>query len=182
MWFVSDIYLLFTYKQTKSCAKDTYHISEYTCVVSNQISHLWIYMYHTIYHILWILNNGYYATYHRRDIIIILFFFLVEMRIWCINIESSMVCDVIWFLSNELCVFYPPSIGEGIVNKQRIGHHKTWEIFITYLPPHTCFLLTLFFGGRGEGIHNVMKKNNNMSDITLISMKICDKNRYRMSI
>jgi hypothetical protein len=37
------------------------------------------------------------------------------------------------------------------------------------------FLLTLFFGRRGVGIHNVITKIYHMSVITLISRKICDK-------
>jgi hypothetical protein len=38
----------------------------------------------------------------------------------------------------------------------------------------TPYLLTLFFEGRGIGIRNVISKNYHMSDITLISKKICD--------
>jgi hypothetical protein len=34
--------------------------------------------------------------------------------------------------------------------------------------------LTLFFVGRGVGKHNVISKKYHMSDITLISGKICD--------
>jgi hypothetical protein len=50
---------------------------------------------------------------------------------------------VIWFLSNELC--FLPEPWRGIENTTSwikiIPHHKTWEIlFITYLPPHTCFI------------------------------------------
>jgi hypothetical protein len=41
------------------------------------------------------------------------------------------------------------------------------------------YLLTLFFGGRGVGIHNVISKNYHMSDITLISRKIYDKYKYQ---
>jgi hypothetical protein len=37
------------------------------------------------------------------------------------------------------------------------------------------FLLTLFFGRHGVGIHNVISKNYHMSVITWISRKICDK-------
>jgi hypothetical protein len=37
------------------------------------------------------------------------------------------------------------------------------------------FLMTLFFGRRGVGIHNVITKNYHMSVITSISRKICDK-------
>jgi hypothetical protein len=45
------------------------------------------------------------------------------------------------------------------------------------------FLLTLFFGRHGVGIHNVITKVYHMSVITLISRKICDKNEiYRMVI
>jgi hypothetical protein len=40
------------------------------------------------------------------------------------------------------------------------------------------FLITLFFGRRGVGIHNVITKIYHMSVITLISRKICDKNCY----
>jgi hypothetical protein len=55
-------------------------------------------------------------------------------------------------------------------------NHKPLEIlFITHLlPTH------LFFGFRGVGIHNVISKNYHMSDVTLISRKICDKMLYRM--
>jgi hypothetical protein len=38
----------------------------------------------------------------------------------------------------------------------------------------------LFFGLPGVGIHNVISKNYHMSDITLISRKICDKNFYEL--
>jgi hypothetical protein len=40
------------------------------------------------------------------------------------------------------------------------------------------FLLTLFFGRRGVGIHNVITKIYHMSVITLILRKICDNKYY----
>jgi hypothetical protein len=46
-----------------------------------------------------------------------------------------------------------------------------YHIFTTNIP----ILNTLFFGLHGVGIHNVISK---MSDITLISRKICDKSVY----
>jgi hypothetical protein len=42
------------------------------------------------------------------------------------------------------------------------------------------FLLTLFIGRRGVGIHNVITKIYHMSVITLISRKICDNFLYIM--
>jgi hypothetical protein len=42
------------------------------------------------------------------------------------------------------------------------------------------FLLTLFFGNRGVGIHDVITKKYHMSVITLISRKICDKKNYNV--
>jgi hypothetical protein len=85
-----------------------------------------------------------------------------------IYIGSPMVCDVIWFLSNKLCVFYPRALKtHNHITSQNMGD-SFYHIFITpYL-----FLLTLFFGRRGVGIHNVITKNYHMSVITLI----CDKN------
>jgi hypothetical protein len=45
-----------------------------------------------------------------------------------------------------------------------ISHHKPREIlFITYIPPHTCFCWLYPFGGHGVGIHNVISKNYHMS-------------------
>jgi hypothetical protein len=95
----------------------------------------------------------------------------------CTNIGSSMVCDVIWFLSNELCVSIPePWRGDRKHTTSCIKiilHHKAWEIlFITYLPSHTCFCY--FYSSNGVGIHNVTSENYHTSDITLISRKICD--------
>jgi hypothetical protein len=56
---------------------------------------------------------------------------------------------------------------------------ETWDIlFITYLPPHTCFFLTLLFKWRGVGIHDVITKIYHMSVVTLISWKICDSIKY----
>jgi hypothetical protein len=55
-----------------------------------------------------------------------------------------------------------------------ISHHIPWEIlFITYLPPHTCFYwLYSLEGACGVGIHNVISKNYRMSVITLISRSV----------
>jgi hypothetical protein len=56
-----------------------------------------------------------------------------------------MFCDLIWFLSKELCVFYPRALEHG-----------------RFFSSHTCiyspylFFFTLFFGQRGVGIHNVI--------------------------
>jgi hypothetical protein len=38
--------------------------------------------------------------------------------------------------------------------------------------------ITLFFEGRGVGIHNVISKNYRMGDITLISRNTCDKVKF----
>jgi hypothetical protein len=46
-----------------------------------------------------------------------------------------------------------------------ISHHKTWEIL--FITPY-LFLLTLFFGGRGDTQCDI-KKNYHMSGITFIS-------------
>jgi hypothetical protein len=83
-----------------------------------------------------------------------------------IYIGSPMVCDVIWFISNEFCVFYSWALGDSF-----------YHIFTTNI----SILYTLFFGLRGVGIHNVISKNYHMSDITLISRKICDKYRCLMT-
>jgi hypothetical protein len=52
--------------------------------------------------------------------------------------------------------------------------YSFYHIFTTpYL-----FLLTLFFGLRGVGIHNVITKIYHICVITLISRKICDNLHY----
>jgi hypothetical protein len=82
-----------------------------------------------------------------------------------INIGSSMFWNVIWFLSNELCVFYPRAMEDSF-----------YHIFTTNIP----ILYTLLCGLCGVGIHNVISKKYQMSDITLKSRKICDKLEYAL--
>jgi hypothetical protein len=86
-----------------------------------------------------------------------------------------MVCDVMIFLSNELC-FLSQSLGE--LDKNHITSQTKGDSFYHIFTSPYLFLLTLFFEGRGVGIHNVISKNYHTSDITLISEKICDKNIY----
>jgi hypothetical protein len=97
-----------------------------------------------------------------------------------IYIGSPMVCDVIWFLSNELRDFYPRAfakshneLDKNHITSQNMGD-SFYHIFTTNIP----ILYTLFFGLRGVGIHNVISKIYHMSVITLISRKICDKKGY----
>jgi hypothetical protein len=72
---------------------------------------------------------------------------------------------VVCFLCPSLC-----ELDKNHITSQTIGD-SFYHIFTTpYL-----FLLTLFFEGRGVGIHNVIPKNYHMSDITLTSWEICDK-------
>jgi hypothetical protein len=59
---------------------------------------------------------------------------------WTIYIGSPMVCDLIWFISNELCVFYPWALARGRKHIMSwieiISNLKPWEIlFITYYIP-----------------------------------------------
>jgi hypothetical protein len=78
----------------------------------------------------------------------------------------------------------------GIENTQLVGY-KSYQItnhgryieslitkhgrfFLSHIYHPIPVLLTLFFEGRGVGIHNVISKKYHMSDITLISRKICD--------
>jgi hypothetical protein len=83
-----------------------------------------------------------------------------------IHIGSPMFCDVIWFLSDELFVFHRKH--KNHITSQSMGD-SFYHIFTTpYL-----FLLTLFFGGHGIGIHNLISKNYHMSGISLISRKNC---------
>ena len=96
------------------------------------------------------------------------------------RISHGLWCDMI-FIQRVVC-FLSPSLGEGIENTTSwikiISHHKTWEIlFITYLPPTYLFCIFYSFD-LVAGIHNVISKNYHMSDITLISRKICNKNKY----
>jgi hypothetical protein len=77
-----------------------------------------------------------------------------------------MVCDVI-FIQRAV------RFGEGIENTQRVRYKlyhitKYGRFFLSHLPPYTCFLVTLLFKWRGVGIHNVISKYYDISDITLI--------------
>jgi hypothetical protein len=47
---------------------------------------------------------------------------------------------------------------------------------------YSFYHIYLFFRLHGVGIHNVISKNYHMSDITLISRKICDKMKYLMNM
>ena len=94
-----------------------------------------------------------------------------------------MVCDVICFLSNELCVFYPRALARGQkthneLDKNHITSQTMGDSFYHIFTTPYLFFLTLFFKWRGVGIHDVITKIYHMSVITLISGKICDKYRY----
>jgi hypothetical protein len=92
-----------------------------------------------------------------------------------------MVCDVIImiFIQRVVCSL-SPSLGEGIENTHELDQNRItsqtmgdsfYHIFTTNIP----ILCAFSFGLNGVGIHNMISKCYHMSDITLISMKICDK-------
>jgi hypothetical protein len=85
------------------------------------------------------------------------------------------------FIQQIVC-FLSPSLGEGIEITQRDKNHITsqnmGDSFYHIFTPNIHILNTLFFGLRGVGIHNVVSKSYRMSDITLISRKICDKKEF----
>jgi hypothetical protein len=55
------------------------------------------------------------------------------------------------------------------------------SFYLIFTTPY-LFFLTLFFIWCGVGIHNVISKYYHMSDITLISRKICDRIYFRIAI
>jgi hypothetical protein len=72
-----------------------------------------------------------------------------------------MVCDVIWFLSNELCVFYPRALARGYkthneLDKNHITSQNMGDSFYHIFAAPYLFLLTLFF-------RNTQCDNKNLS-------------------
>jgi hypothetical protein len=76
-----------------------------------------------------------------------MFLFYCFLSSMYIEIRSHMVYNLILFISNELCVPIP-SLDEGLENTQQV-RYKSYEItnhcmeilFMTCLPPYTCFFV-----------------------------------------
>jgi hypothetical protein len=72
--------------------------------------------------------------------------------------------------------FLSPSLTHNELDKLNpITSQIMGDSFYHILTTPYLFLLTLFFGRRGVGGHNVITKIYHMSVITLILRKICDK-------
>jgi hypothetical protein len=58
----------------------------------------------------------------------------------CLHVKSPMYCDVIWFLSNKLCVFLFQAIFEE--KKTHINCHTSWIKIIYHITKHWRFFLS----------------------------------------
>jgi hypothetical protein len=88
------------------------------------------------------------------------------------------------FIQLVVCFLSPRLLDKNHITSQTMGDpiypraQTMGDSFYHMFTTPYLYLLTLFVEGLGVGIQNVISKNYHMSDITLISRKICDDRTY----